>query len=166
MRKLYYILFSFIGLCSLGSFAQETTNKDSRDQPVSTKSHPQTGLLRITELGFGGMAIKVSTFNDQIAIMNGGCGYATINERFTIGGSGYGVGNNINLPSDDPTVYNFFKMGYGGLELGYFLLKGKRANVSATMLVGLGAAFTESVPKRENRIGFRGLSGIRTCYKR
>lgn len=152
----YFLLSVFVVGFSITTVAQVPTDVLSESFPDSIKDGSRKKMvLQITELGFGGTAIKVTSFNGQLAIMNGGRGYATINDRFTVGGGGYGVGNNIDIPSDDPTVYNFFKMGYGGLELGYFLLKGKRANVSTTILVGLGAAFTESVPKEKTESGFK-----------
>lgn len=107
--------------------------------------------LKITSMGFGGMALKISKINNQFAIMNGGRGSVTINRRYTIGGGGYGVVNRINLGSSNSDPCRFFKMGYGGLELGYILYPGQKLNIGSSLLIAAGAAFTETVPKTKDK---------------
>jgi hypothetical protein len=38
-------------------------------------------------------------------------------------------------------------MGYGGIELGYIILPGKKVNLGGTLLVAAGAAFYQNKPK-------------------
>jgi hypothetical protein len=55
--------------------------------------------------------------------MTGGRGACTINNRYTLGGGGYGIANSIKLPDSSQDTTLNFKMGYGGLELGYIFFK-------------------------------------------
>jgi hypothetical protein len=103
----------------------------------------------MTSLGFGGTTLKVSNFNSQLAVMNGGRGSATINHHFTVGGGGYGISNRIEVESSIPDTFLSIGMGYGGLELGYLLFPDyKRANLGISFLFAAGAGFIESIPKR------------------
>jgi hypothetical protein len=104
----------------------------------------------VTNKGVGGVAVKFSSFNDQFAFMTGGRGAITINKRFTIGGGGYGIANTINLTSFSPDTTRNFKMGYGGLELGYVFFPGKKVNIGATLLFAAGASFWQNNPKSLN----------------
>jgi hypothetical protein len=101
----------------------------------------------ITNNGFGGPAIKFSRFNDQFAFMTGGRGTCIINNRFTIGGGGYGIANSIRLESPEPEVSRNLKMGYGGPEFGYIFYPGKIVNFGGSLLIAAGAAFWEINPK-------------------
>jgi len=103
--------------------------------------------VNITNFGYGGPAIKFSRFNNQFAFMTGGRGAITINNRYTIGGGGYGIANSINLPGPEPDTKRIFKMGYGGLELGYIFFFGKKVNIGGSLLVAAGAAFWQNKPK-------------------
>jgi hypothetical protein len=104
----------------------------------------------ITNTGYGGIIFKFSGFNDQFAFMTGGRGACTINNRYTIGGGGYGIANSILLnTAGDDTVRNF-KMGYGGLELGYIFFPGKRVNIGGSLLIAAGAAFWQNKPKSDD----------------
>jgi hypothetical protein len=101
----------------------------------------------VTNKGVGGVAVKFSSFNDQFAVMTGGRGAITINKKFTIGGGGYGIANTIHLASPSPDTTRIFKMGYGGLELGYVFYPGKKVNIGATLLFAAGASFWQNNPK-------------------
>jgi hypothetical protein len=103
----------------------------------------------ITNSGYGGIVLKFSSFNDQFAFMTGGRGAITINKRFTIGGGGYGIANSIKLPGSNHDTSRYFKMGYGGVELGYILFPGKKARTGANLLIAAGAAFWQNKPKSE-----------------
>jgi hypothetical protein len=105
--------------------------------------------LTITDNGFGGSGIKISRFKGQTAIMTGGRGACIINERFMVGGGGYGIANDIFLSSATPDTFRFLKMGYGGLELGYIFTTGKIGYLGGSILIAAGAVFWESLPKSE-----------------
>lgn len=105
---------------------------------------------KITNSGYGGIVLKFSTFNDQFAFMTGGRGAITINNRFTIGGGGYGIANTINLPGTGQDTNRNFKMGYGGVELGYIFLPAKKVRLGSSLLISAGAAFWQNKPKSDN----------------
>ncbi len=50
--------------------------------------------------------------------MTGGRGALTINNRYTIGGGGYGIANSIVLSGTSEDTIRNFKIGYGGLKQG------------------------------------------------
>jgi hypothetical protein len=101
----------------------------------------------ITNFGYGGPVIKFSRFNNKFAFMTGGRGACTIDNRYTFGGGGYGIANSIKLPGLSPDTTRNFKMGYGGLELGYIFFSGGKVNIGGTLLVAAGAAFWQNKPK-------------------
>jgi hypothetical protein len=110
---------------------------------------------KITNKGFGGPVLKFSNFNGRFALMTGGRGAITINNRFTIGGGGFGIANTIKMPDSDNDTSRYFKMGYGGIEAGYFIFPGRKMNVGGSMLVAAGATFLQNKPKN-NRDKFFG----------
>jgi hypothetical protein len=99
-------------------------------------------------------AVKFSQFNNQFAFMTGGRGAATINNRFTIGGGGYGIANTIALPGSNMDTIRYFKMGYGGLELGYVFFSSKKVDFGSTLLIAAGAAFSPCKPKSRSESWF------------
>jgi hypothetical protein len=103
----------------------------------------------VTNPGIGGPAIKFTYFNDQFAVMTGGRGACTINNHLTLGGGGYGIFNSIDLPGTNVDTIRHFKMGYGGLELGYIFLAGQKMNFGASLLIAAGASFWQNKPKSE-----------------
>ena len=132
------------------TFAQDTTSADFKTSvPKVAKITGKLFGCKITNNGYGGPAIKFSRVNHQFALMTGGRGAATINNRFTIGGGGYGIANSIDMPGSSEDTSRFFKMGYGGIELGYILLPGKKVNIGASLLIAGGAAFWQNNPKRD-----------------
>ena len=106
---------------------------------------------KITNSGYGGVILKFSRFNDQFAFMTGGRGAITINNRYTIGGGGYGIANSINIPGSGEDTSRLFKMGYGGIELGYIFLSGEKLNIGTSLLIAGGAAFWQNKPKSNNK---------------
>ncbi|TAL59786.1 MAG: hypothetical protein EPN88_16835 [Bacteroidetes bacterium] len=130
------------------TFAQNATSADFATS-VSATADATRKLFggKITNNGYGGPAIKFSRFNDQFAFMTGGRGAFTINNRYTIGGGGYGIANIIQLSASNPDTSSYFKMGYGGLEFGYIFSPGKKVNIGGSLLVAVGAAFRQNKPK-------------------
>jgi hypothetical protein len=130
------------------TFAQDTTSVYfANSEPATADTTRKLFGGNITNFGYGGPAIKFSRFNNQFAFMTGGRGAITINNRYTIGGGGYGIANSINLPGPEPDTNRIFKMGYGGLELGYIFFSGKKVIIGGTLLVAAGAAFWQNKPK-------------------
>lgn len=143
---LAFIVLLFINTSEMN--AQNAITLDTTDIVLVT-SEPTRSFMggTFSNSGFGGPAIKISSFNNQLAIMTGGRGAATINNRYTIGGGGYGIASAITLPSENADTTRYFKMGYGGLELGYIFFSSGRFSVGSTMLFAAGAAFTPSKPQ-------------------
>lgn len=142
------------------SFAEFTTAV-----PATTVKTRELFGGKITNSGYGGVILKFSSFNDQFAFMTGGRGAITINNRYTIGGGGYGKANSINIPGSGEDITRLFKMGYGGIEMGYILLPGKKMNIGGSLLIAAGAAFWQNKPKSNGEnlfddasISFRYLS--------
>jgi hypothetical protein len=104
----------------------------------------------ITNSGYGGIVLKFSSFIDQFAFMTGGRGAITINNRYTIGGGGYGIANSIDLQGSSQDTNRYFKMGYGGVEFGYIFLPEKKVRIGGSLLIAAGAAFWQNKPKSEN----------------
>jgi hypothetical protein len=132
------------------SFAHEAVNADSVIQGSRTEKKTRTILGgTITNNGYGGIILKFSRFNDQFAFMTGGRGACTINNRYTIGGGGYGIANSIRLSGSGEDTSRYFKMGYGGIELGYIILPGKKINLAGSLLVAAGASFLQNDPESD-----------------
>lgn len=122
-----------------------------QEDTVMSKSLPiKTRTFKMTSLAFGGVGLLFTNVNDQFTLMNGGRGSATFNNRFTFGGGGWGMPKGIELESSEEGIYEFFKMGYGGLEFGYILYPGKKIKFGTNLLLGCGAGFKETVPKSKN----------------
>lgn len=129
-------------------FAQNTTSVDFANSVAATADTGRNLFGgKITNIGYGGPAIKFSRFNDQFAIMTGGRGSCTINNQYTLGGGGYGIANLIKLSGSKQDTSSCFKMGYGGLELGYIFFHGKKVNIGGSLLFAAGAAFWQNKPK-------------------
>ena len=130
------------------TFAQDTTTADfATSGSASSDTTRKLFGGNITNFGYGGPAIKFSRFNNQFAFMTGGRGAITINYRYTIGGGGYGIANSIDIPGSSADTSRSFKMGYGGIELGYIFLPGKNVNIGGSLLIAAGAAFWQNNPK-------------------
>jgi hypothetical protein len=135
--------------------AQNATLPDSLlSEPVSANRDRKFLGGTFTNFGFGGPAIKFSRFNNQFAFMTGGRGAATINNRYTIGGGGYGIANSIALPGSSADTIRYFKMGYGGLELGYIFFSSEKVYFGSTLLIAAGAAFSPGKPKSSSETLF------------
>ena len=132
------------------TFAQKTTSADFETSvPETADTTRKLFGGKITNNGYGGPAIKFSSFNDQFALMTGGRGACTINDKYTLGGGGYGIANSIDIPGSSADTSRSFKMGYGGLELGYIFLPRKKVKIGGSLLFAAGAAFWQNNPKSE-----------------
>jgi len=130
------------------AIAQDTTLAIlTTSVPATTVNTREFFGSKITNIGYGGPVIKFSRFNNQFAFMTGGRGAITINNRYTIGGGGYGIANSIKIPGSGEDTTRLFKMGYGGIELGCILLPGGKVNIGTSLLIACGAAFWQNNPK-------------------
>ena len=150
-------------LLTFSSYAAVAQNIIPADtvKPVSEQAfNPEKKRsFKMITLTFGGNGVLVTQINTQWAIMSGGRGSATFNNRFTIGGGGWGMPKGVEVESDEPGVYNFVKMGYGGLEFGYIISPGQKMNFGTNILLAGGALFKETVPQSDAK-GFKMFSVI------
>jgi hypothetical protein len=140
---LFLMLFNVIQTVAQNAIPTESGTTMS----VTTDSTGKSTGYKITNSGYGGIILKFSRFKDQFVFMTGGHGACTINERYTIGGGGYGIASSVKLSGSNPDTSRNFKMGYGGLELGYIFFPGKKVNIVGTVLFAAGAAFWQNKPK-------------------
>jgi hypothetical protein len=133
----FVAVIMFCTLTSKVLCAQEIKLQDTGKKPGIT----------MTSFAFGGTGVLLSKVKGQSTIMTGGRGSATFNNRYTFGGGGWGMLKGVELHSNEPGVYNFFKFGYGGLEFGYIFYPGEKIRVGSNLLLAYGAGFNETVPK-------------------
>ncbi len=127
-------------------FASDTSRKIQGITPALRGKKSFT----MTSLTFGGNGVNLTQVNGQFSIMTGGRGSATFNKRFTLGGGGWGMTKGIEVESTTEGVYNFIKMGYGGVDFGYLLYPGERLNLGIKLLIAGGAVFKETVPESDD----------------
>ena len=132
------------------AFAQDKVSNNYAT-PVSEGADTTRTLFggTITDRGYGGIVLKFSRIDDQFAFLTGGRGAIAINNRYTIGGGGYGIANSIDLPGSSQDTSRYFKMGYGGVELGYIFFSGIKVRTGISLLFAAGAAFWQNKPKSE-----------------
>jgi hypothetical protein len=132
-------------------FAQKSYIDTSGSANSGIESNFKKSRFRMTTLTFGGNGINVTKVNNKLTIMTGGRGSATFNERFTIGGGGWGMTKGVEVNSSTEETYNFVKMGYGGIDFGYLIISGNKFNLGGKLLIGGGAVFKESIPELSDK---------------
>lgn len=96
---------------------------------------------------FGAPTMKMTKINGQPAIYAGGKIGWTINDRFTIGGAGYGLANNANVyyvGSDQNSYSGNIHTGYGGLYLEYIDSPNKLFHYSVSGTFGFGGLLVKN----------------------
>lgn len=144
-----YLILSLIFTTKILSQNPKVTDT-SWYNSISEETQKNEKKFKMTTLTFGGNGISITGINNQLTIMTGGRGSATFNNRYTIGGGGWGMTKGVETGSITEGVYNFVKMGYGGIDFGYLLYTGKKFNVGTKVLLGAGAVFMETVPESKN----------------
>jgi len=91
--------------------------------------------------GFGGPVVKLGTVNGESGIFVGGRGGWIVNHTFVLGGGGYGLVNRINARRPSRNGFQYFQMGYGGLEVEYISEWEKLIHLSLQVLVGGGGVY-------------------------
>jgi hypothetical protein len=134
---------------------QNAVPADTLKSPITKEEpSPKSKSFKMTTLTFGGNGINLTKVNNQFTIMTGGRGSATFNGRYTIGGGGWGITKGVEVESVTEGIYNFIKMGYGGIDLGYLIATGEKFNLGTKLLIAGGAVFKETVPESEDK-GFK-----------
>jgi len=135
-----------------GTFAQTINPADSVSNKNSGKEiSPNKKAFKMTTLTFGGSGVNFTRVNDQFTVMTGGRGSATFNNRYTLGGGGWGMTKGVTVESEAEGIYNYAKMGYGGIDFGYVIFNGEKLNLGTKLLIGGGAIFKETVPESEDK---------------
>jgi hypothetical protein len=125
---------------------------DTVDSPLIKEVPSQKSKsFKMTTLTFGGNGINFTKVNNQFTVMTGGRGSATFNGRYTIGGGGWGMTNGVGVENVTEDIYNFVKMGYGGIDFGYLIVAGDKFNLGTKLLIAGGAVFKETVPESEDK---------------
>jgi len=143
------LLVLFFTISTFVSVAQG--NKPERYTRISSGVKEESGKkpFRITTLTFGGNGLNVTRVNNQFTVMIGGTGSATFNGHYTIGGGGWGMIKSVKAESTAPGFYNYVKMGYGGIHLGYLMYPGERVIIGSRIMIAGGAAFNETIPESD-----------------
>ena len=140
------ILFPF---STIGQTA--TPAETLRNMQVNSGSLQKRKSFRMTTLTFGGNGLNITRINNKFTIMTGGRGSATFNDRYTIGGGGWGMIKGVQLENSDEGRYNFVKLGYGGVDFGYLIIRSEKFNLGTRLMVAGGALFTETVPESKEK---------------
>jgi len=126
----------------------------SHAQDINQEDSLKKKTFKMTTLTFGGNGVNVTKVNNQFLVMTGGRGSATFNNRYTIGGGGWGMLKGVEVESDTEGIYNFAKMGYGGIDFGYLVLNEEKFILGTKLLIAGGAVFKETVPESKGN-GFK-----------
>ena len=150
---LVFFLFQLLQTSHL-LYSQIAATSDSLLPSITKTEKPNEQNFKMTTLTFGGNGAYFTSVNKTFTVLTGGRGSATFNERYTIGGGGWGMPKGVEVESSEPGTYDFVKMGYGGIEVGYILYPGKKINFGTNLLIAGGAVFKETVPETKNN-GFK-----------
>jgi hypothetical protein len=146
------ILFIFF---TSSAFTQDIIPNDTLKTSHSNKEASQKKRsFKMTTLTFGGNGINVTKINNKFSVMTGGRGSATFNNRYTIGGGGWGMTKGVEIETNTEGTYNFVKMGYGGIDFGYLVFPGEKCNIGTKLLIGGCAVFKETIPESKDN-GFK-----------
>lgn len=126
----------------------------SKAQQLNQIDSSKNKTFKRTDLTFGGNGVNVTKINNQLSVMTGGRGSATFNNRFTIGGGGWGMIKGVEVESDTEGIYNLVKMGYGGIDFGYLVVNGEKFILGTKLLLAGGAVFKETIPESKGN-GFK-----------
>jgi len=126
----------------------------SHAQDIKLEDSLKKKTFKMTTLTFGGNGVNITKINNQLSVMTGGRGSATFNYRYTLGGGGWGMIKGVEVESNAEGIYNFVKMGYGGIDFGYLVVNGEKLILGTKLLFAGGAVFKETVPESKG-IGFK-----------
>jgi hypothetical protein len=149
MKKYNTFCFMFITRFALGLtlfFLVFGVNL-SQAQDIKQEDSLKKKTFKMTTLTFGGNGVSFTKINNQFSVMTGGRGSATFNNRYTIGGGGWGMIKGVEVESNTEGIYNFIKMGYGGIDFGYLVLNREKFTLGAKILLAEGAVFKETIPE-------------------
>jgi len=145
IRYQNYLLYLLISILILMGFISKAQKKEINDT-ISKRE------IKMTTLAFGGTGVLFTKVNNQFAVMTGGRGSATFNNRYTFGGGGWGMPKGVEIESSKKDTLEYFKFGYGGLEFGYIFFEGQKFRLGVNMLTACGLGFQETIPKAKGEV--------------
>lgn len=154
----FTLLILLLGLSVSAQDAVQSGNSTRADRFTTEKRK----FLKMTELTFGGNGLLFTRIKNQNAILMGGRGSATFNERYTIGGGGWGMARGVELSGEAEGIYSFAKMGYGGVDFGYLIFPGEKMILGTKLLIAGGAVFKETIPGPGDK-GFKLFPVLEPC---
>ncbi|MEM9831935.1 MAG: hypothetical protein AAF944_14935 [Bacteroidota bacterium] len=130
MKKLF--LSSLLILTTVITFAQDSGSQ----QETLVKG------FRITNSGgYGGPALKVSSIGGDLVLFSGGYGGWFLNKKWMLGGGGYGMVTQLDVPDNESVITGqnlHYDLGYGGFLTEYILHSDRMLHLTANMLIGAG----------------------------
>lgn len=129
-----YVLMISIILCGSARAIQiQPIEVVPREREVETlvRGRPVIGF-------YGGPVLKYSYLDRRFAFLVGGKGGISFCDIFVIGGSGYGLVNEITVPGSHAPYDEYLSFGYGGLFIEFLIASRKVVHLSTHMLVGGG----------------------------
>jgi hypothetical protein len=141
----------FICILLIGSavFADEGQNSEERERSKIKRIPPNTLFENgIYFSGYGAPVIKFTQFGSTYGLLVGGRGGVLINDRFMIGGGGYGFTRNMKetINSEEKEL----NIGYGGMMLEYHFFPKKLVHFSLGVLAGGGGIGEDDDEDDEN----------------
>jgi hypothetical protein len=85
--------------------------------------------------GYGGVFTKVGQINNATGVFIGGQGAWIINHRIGLGGKGYGLVNEVNVPDMQNVKLEF---GCGGGLIEYIIASDKSVHANINVMIGAG----------------------------
>lgn len=131
MNKLIFT----ISLLLIGSFSAIAQDDDRQQTLFDDFNIYSSG-------GYGGPAVRLSAVDGQFATFFGGYGAWFFNQKFSIGGGGFGLVSNLPVPDRDridPNLDLHYDMGYGGVMFGYTISSNRILHLHTDVLVGGGS---------------------------
>ncbi len=102
--------------------------------------------------GFGGPSLRITKINGETAVLVGGRGGWIINHVFMIGGAGYGLVTRNAAKTPGLLGEKDLDVGYGGLEMEYYVNPNDLIHGSVRLLLGGGGvAYREDVMATSHR---------------
>lgn len=89
--------------------------------------------------GYGAVVAKLTSINNEAAMMVGGRGGWIVNHMVAIGGGGYGLVSSVHSRVIGPLGERFVQLGYGGLDLEIIVRSDELVHFSVHTLVGGGS---------------------------
>jgi hypothetical protein len=86
--------------------------------------------------GYGGPALRATSFNGDFGLMMGGQGAWVVGKRFGIGGAGFGLTTEHEVSVGGEEYELAF--GYGGVMLEYFHNPDNLTHIHASLILGVG----------------------------